>query len=259
MKIFTINVSAVNIYSEPRFTSSVVSQGLLGESCEMLDRENQWYLIKQNDGYEGWVYHFFGTESDELYPATHVCTSMFAPIFDKQNGKVIRDVCFGNKLKVSTDDDGKNVILPDGRKGWTEADLRNEHPTPTRKNIIHTAKRFIGTPYQWGGKSPGGMDCSGLVQTVFQSVGIQLPRDAYQQAELFAKKRISIDHVNKGDLLFFAEDNKINHVAISLGGQEFLHAQGWVKEESLDSDSSVFNSKLDKILLSVHSMEDLLL
>jgi cell wall-associated NlpC family hydrolase len=87
---------------------------------------------------------------------------------------------------------------------------------------VATAREaFAGTPYQWGGITPWGADCSGFVQTVYAVHGIQLPRDASQQALIGAEA----DGEVPGDLLFFSErdDGRITHVAIALGPSEFAH------------------------------------
>jgi len=257
MTFFNIHVSAVNVHSKPDFNSAVVTQALLGESCAILNYENNWFKIRQDDGYEGWVYHFFGNEADNRYEFTHSCFSMFAPVLEKKGGRVIRDICFGSRLHAKAEEDGYFVILPGSETGWTNAKLKQTPLQRTRENIIKTAKRFNGTPYQWGGKSPGGIDCSGFTQTVFKSVGIQLPRDAYQQAEYFKESQINIGNAKEGDILFFTENKKVSHVAISLGVKDFIHAQGWVKEQSLDKTDPDYNSGLAGLLTSVCSITEL--
>jgi cell wall-associated NlpC family hydrolase len=87
---------------------------------------------------------------------------------------------------------------------------------------VATAREaFVGTPYQWGGITPWGADCSGFVQTVYAVHGIQLPRDASQQA----LTGVDADGQTPGDLLFFSEqdDGRITHIAIALSGDEFVH------------------------------------
>jgi cell wall-associated NlpC family hydrolase len=91
-----------------------------------------------------------------------------------------------------------------------------------RATLVATAREvFAGTPYQWGGITPRGADCSGFVQTIFAVHGIALPRDAYQQA--LEGQPCGGDQA--GDLLFFSEreDGRITHVAITLGATEFAH------------------------------------
>ena len=77
--------------------------------------------------------------------------------------------------------------------------------------------------YLWGGTTAPNYDCSGLVQTAFASVGIWLPRDSYQQ-EAFTE-RIAIEQLLPGDLIFFGQE-RVNHVALSLGQGYYIHSSG---------------------------------
>jgi cell wall-associated NlpC family hydrolase len=98
-----------------------------------------------------------------------------------------------------------------------ESQLRNE--------IIRTAERFIGVPYKWGGESTvTGFDCSGLTMVVYQLNGLDLPRTSGEQWS--AGRPVDDRDLSKGDLVFFATrgGNKVSHVGIYLGGDEFLHA-----------------------------------
>jgi len=92
--------------------------------------------------------------------------------------------------------------------------------------IARTAREcFEGTPYQWGGVTPWGADCSGLVQTCFALHGVDLPRDAWQQAECGRDTETDPGAFQAADLLFFAErpDARVSHVAIALGPGEMVH------------------------------------
>jgi len=115
------------------------------------------------------------------------------------------------------------------------------HTGVTGKRIVATAVRFSGVPYLWGGITPLGFDCSGLVKSVFGFHGITLPRDSRDQRnEGFEVARAS---VNPGDLLFFP-----GHVAISCGGEEFVHAsasRGMVAIDSFDPGAPNYREDLD--------------
>jgi cell wall-associated NlpC family hydrolase len=150
-------------------------------------------------------------------------------------------------------------VFPDGWLGTAPKEFRAFPLKPTRDNILLFAKQFLGVPYLWGGKSVLGVDCSGLVQSVFRSVGIELPRDGSQQAVHFSDYKISLNTVKSGDLLFFGRNDSISHVAISLGGLNILHSQGWVKEESLDKFHANFNEKLLNIFQFSSSVEHLMI
>jgi len=95
-----------------------------------------------------------------------------------------------------------------------------------RDALLKYAKYFKGGKYVWGGTSPDGFDCSGYVQYLYKKHGVNLPRTAWSQS----KKGIPVDldHLQKGDLLFFLTDKKrgipVTHVGIYLGNGEFIHA-----------------------------------
>jgi len=105
------------------------------------------------------------------------------------------------------------------RKYGSRIDLRSE--------IVGTARRFIGTPYRWGGTSPDeGFDCSGLTMVVYQLNGLKLPRSSRQQYR--AGIPIGRDELLHGDLVFFATagGRRISHVGIYVGKGRFIHAPG---------------------------------
>lgn len=91
---------------------------------------------------------------------------------------------------------------------------------PTGSQVVNYAEHFVGTPYQWGGASPQGFDCSGLVQYVYGHFGVNLPRVAADQQRV--GKDIPPGQAQPGDLIFFG--NPAHHVAIALGGGQMLDA-----------------------------------
>jgi cell wall-associated NlpC family hydrolase len=153
------------------------------------------------------------------------------------------------------------VALPEGRTGYVaraaDEDLARGRQTrsATPAALEATARQFLGVPYLWGGTSAKGFDCSGYAKTIYWLNGVDLPRDADQQAE--AGQPVSLDGgfdaLRKGDLLFFVSapgrQGPITHVAFYLGGGEYLHASGMVKRNSLDPRSPVYSESLVKRLV----------
>ena len=257
-KYFTVNASVVNIYSGPDFKSAVVTQGLLGESCVIMDSKGDWFNVNQWDCYSGWIHKHQGILTDKTYDANLTVFEMDG-VVTKESGKtVIRDLTFGNNLNGKPMSGGFSVTLPDGEKGWTSTLLGRMTEQPTRKSIIRLARSFMGVPYLWGGKSPHGFDCSGYIQTIYKTFNIELPRDAHQQADHFKESTITMDQTKQADLHFFKTRGKITHVALAEENGYFLHAQGWVKEESFDSSAPNFNSELKNKYACSVSMEPIL-
>jgi cell wall-associated NlpC family hydrolase len=98
-----------------------------------------------------------------------------------------------------------------------------EQSIPT---VIAFAQAAMKQPnrYLWGGTVAPNYDCSGLVQAAFNSVGIWLPRDSYQQAEF--TQPVAVEDLQLGDLLFFAAAERVNHVALYLGDNYYIHSSG---------------------------------
>jgi cell wall-associated NlpC family hydrolase len=92
-------------------------------------------------------------------------------------------------------------------------------PPPTHSSVVSIAMQYLGTPYVWGGASPSGFDCSGLVMYVFSQVGVSLPHSSYAQYGMGSP--VSRDQLQPGDLVFF---DGLGHVGIYVGGGSFIHA-----------------------------------
>ncbi|WP_064093157.1 C40 family peptidase [Rossellomorea aquimaris] len=102
------------------------------------------------------------------------------------------------------------------------------------QNVVDVAKKYIGTPYAWGGTTPKGFDCSGFIYYVFNQAGQSIPRT---NTDGYYSKSVAISNPQPGDLVFFKNTYKagISHMGIYLGNGEFIHA----------SDSGVTVSKLN--------------
>ena len=252
---FIINVCVANIYGEYNFGSPVVTQGLLGESCSVLNETEKWIRIKQSDNYEGWINKFYGVISDAPYDSNRSCSDLGGFIYTDVHSKIpIREITFGARLSSTKSDKGWSVTLPDGKKGWTEITLRKNAIDLNREAAVNLAKQFLGIQYLWGGKSPKGFDCSGLIQTIFNSMEVVLPRDSEDQSRYFINHKINREKALPGDLHFFGTEKSVTHVAMEIGHRQYLHCQGWVKEESFDKNQPNYNKKLEASYLHTVSV-----
>ncbi|MGF1614246.1 MAG: C40 family peptidase [Gammaproteobacteria bacterium] len=93
----------------------------------------------------------------------------------------------------------------------------------TGEKVVAVAKTLVGAPYRYGGTTPSGFDCSGLVQYAYREAGFTLPRSTGEQ--LRYAQSVSVTHLRPGDLLFFRiSKRKVSHVAIYSGQGRFIHA-----------------------------------
>ena len=109
---------------------------------------------------------------------------------------------------------------------------------PLRTQVIFTAMQMVGVPYLWGGSTPAGFDCSGLVQYAYSNAGLQVPRTA--AAQFAAATPLTLEDAVAGDLLFFDDHSRTSHVAIYLGEGRFVHAPNGGNQVSLDDLSTSY-------------------
>ena len=257
-KVFGIvNVSVTPMREEPRHSSQMVDQAIMGNIVRLLKYDNGWYLVQTHYNYVGWINRsglFITNESGKnnwKEKADKTFTGMQNLIRSEpdNNSLPISDIVLNNiVISEPYDNDWSLIHLPDGRKGYLKnvsleyINNKSENNFDSN-NIISEAKRMMGIPYLWGGNSTKGNDCSGFTQTVYKANSIQLPRDAKQQAlvgdPVFPSKNWG--NILPGDLLFFGRNNRVTHVGISLGQKEFIHQGGKVDINSLDELSTTFS------------------
>ncbi|MEZ4916635.1 MAG: C40 family peptidase [Chitinophagales bacterium] len=220
------NVALSPLRKENSDTSEMISQLLFGETFEIIEINNNWSFVKcTHDNYQGWMDTKQYERIEKLpqkyqlsFNKAHACqlnhsqTTLVLgsrlPNFDGLNFKINKDKYIFNG----------NAIDP---------------PQNSTNNLKKVCLKYLNAPYLWGGRSPFGIDCSGLTQMVYSFFNIELPRDAYMQAELGEALNF-VSEAKEGDLAFFGKEEKITHVGIILENQEIIHASGKVRIDKID-------------------------
>jgi gamma-D-glutamyl-L-lysine dipeptidyl-peptidase len=268
--------SVCDVRRVPEAPGEQVTQLLVGESVRVLDTQGAWSLVRaERDGYIGWTRTTALQAGDrKVVRAYHKSANVLVQVglarsFDRPatGAQHVGMLPFGVTLPMIEERRGWAALrLPDDRVWWVkETDVLplTNRPTPNAAGIAFTLDRikpFVGIPYMWGGRSPYGYDCSGLAQTFWAFMGVHIPRDADQQ---FRAGKLVKGTPRPGDLLFFGGDDsnladarhgRITHVAISLGGDDLIHANGgsWnIAYNSLNPASPIYRADLRESLVGV--------
>jgi hypothetical protein len=231
--------------AEPVERSEQTSQVILGETVRVLREEGGFAEIQSPDGYQGWTprRHLRVLGEGERYPdpaRAAMVAPLFLPVFRVASGhsERITLLTLGTAVELGQGDADAEfypIRLPAGETGYVEAAALIVPRYPALENLgpnlAVVAKGLIGVPYWWGGRTPFGMDCSGIVQRVYWLCGQVIPRDAYLQDRDDRFDPVERDAVQAGDLLFFQGDRDprsrgITHVGMALGDGRFIHASG---------------------------------
>lgn len=217
----------VPVTREANLRSEQVSQLVLGETARVLETQGDWRRVRlEVDRYEGWVHRGYVLETDH-----EIARGWKETATAWSDGAVVRTdagVIVRLPVRARVGLAAPRIDLPDGSQGTVIAGsvLPYDRVVARARAVspdLWALRAFAGTSYQWGGVTPWGVDCSGLVQTTFLARGIALPRDAAQQVAV--GEAVAPGDERQGDLLFFAErGDRITHVALSGPAGTLVHS-----------------------------------
>ncbi|MDF2870491.1 MAG: glycoside hydrolase [Anaerocolumna sp.] len=252
-----INTAIGSLRKDPHRRGELQDEDFYGRPVTILEEnDNGWSYIRTQYGYHGYVDNR-ELITDECLVSRwknefkKVVIHPFADILDAPNvrGYLIITVCKGALLSVLASPDPQGYVkvgLCNGETGYIKeaflgdyiTDFNVEKEDNLRYDIVQTAKAYLGCQYRWGGKSPLGVDCSGLSFMAYQLNGITIYRDASIETG-YPVKSIPPEKMKPADLLYF-----LGHVAIYLGDERYIHSTA-----RNGSDGVVINSLNPKDIL----------
>ena len=239
----------LNIREEPSESGKLVGKLSKDAACEILGVENDWAHIKSGkvEGYCSTDFLYMGEEAitrgQEVASMIAVVNTQTLKVREEPNTEsvVITLIPQEEELEVvEVMDNGWIKFLLDDEEAYVSGEfvdveerlekavtltelLYGQGVSDVRVDLVQYAKQFVGNPYVWGGTSlTKGADCSGFTLSILQKYGVTLPHHAASQAQLGTK--ISLSEAQPGDLVFYAKNGRINHVAIYIGGGQVIHA-----------------------------------
>ena len=251
-----VKTAYANIHSEPRFNSEMVTQALFFESLEVVSDQDNWLEVCQWDGYKGNVHKFY-LSNDESYGQSQLnLTCRYTDVYiDKNFETSVLAVPFGAIVKYNDVIENGYIINIDSKEYYIKHFVDNRDLSK-RQKVLHYCRMLMGSPYLWGGKTPFGYDCSGLIQSIYKMVEINFSRDTSDQIQDSRFTSISVNDAQPGDIVFFDFDNNgVDHVGIWYGNDMVVHCSGQVKVQSIHENSS---KKLLDYIIDIKSLGDLL-
>jgi cell wall-associated NlpC family hydrolase len=259
-----INNSVSNLRSNPKHSAELATQATLGTPVKIYKKEGDWFLIQTPDKYLSWV------DSGGIIPLTDkefnswktkdkiIYTETYGHSYEEPNSgsQVVTDLVAGGVLEfLNEQNEYYAVKYPDGRIGYVSKKESQPYAqwiaamNPSVESLVETSKTLMGVPYLWGGTSTKGMDCSGFTKTIYFLNGMVIPRDASQQVHTGKQidENQNFKNLEKGDLLFFGRKatdftkEKVVHVGMWIGNNEFIHASEQVRVSSIDRNSDNFD------------------
>lgn len=220
--------------ANPEDSSELVSQLLYGEIFKIIDQRKKWIKIRCTaDDYTGWIDRkqhksLTAEQYNEALGKSPIYSGDLVDFVSTPAG-ALKSIVVGSNINNCD-------VLGDTFEGQ-----RRQTTEQSPELIIEQALMYLGTPYLWGGKTPFGIDCSGLTQMVYRMTGKSIPRDAKDQA-LLGDSLSFIEESSPGDLAFFDNpEGKITHVGLIMKDNYILHAHGEVRIDRLDQ-TGIFNT-----------------
>ncbi len=225
----SVATNLTGLYEKPTFGMPLSSELYFGTQLDILEEEGRWVFTRQKDGYLGWTYKPYLTETPSN--ETHLVLAPSVELHKEPNetSEVLTRLVSGTGVAVEKTNGQWSYVIAN-QSGWIPSSaLRDVKDIPQsveekRKMMVEDAHRLIGIPYLWGGTSGNGIDCSGYARLLHRWVGVEIPRDADQQCG--AAKAVE-EPFQVGDLLFFGEgesERQVTHVGVSLGGWKMIHS-----------------------------------
>ncbi|AHM62205.1 NlpC/P60 family protein [Flammeovirgaceae bacterium 311] len=259
-----VTISVANLRSAPKHSAELATQATLGTPLKVLKKQGGWYLVQTPDDYLSWVdYGGLVSLTEEEFNRWHAAEKLiymqpygFSYETPDAAAPTVSDLVMGSILEIAGEEESfYQVRYPDGTTAWipkTEAQSYTKWLAglnPSGSSLVSTSFTLKGLPYLWGGTSFKGVDCSGFTKTVYFLNGMVIPRDASQQihtGELVDDTR-DFDKLLPGDLLFFgrpatdSSPERVVHVGMWIGNNEFIHSAGKVHISSVDSTAENFD------------------
>ncbi len=261
-KIIAANV---NLRSDANTSSEVVTKLNANDRIILVSRSGDWDRVETDKGVSGWVKNEFVADKDaKIYSHKIIAANVNLRSDANTSSDVVTKLNENDRIiLVSRSGDWDRVETDKGVSGWVKNEFvadKNaviKKVVPLGQQVVAYSKKFLGVKYVWGGTSPKGFDCSGLMKYAYKQYGITLNRVAADQAK--QGKKVTRDQLKAGDLVFFDTNgghNYINHVGMYVGNGMFIHASSGSRSGKRVVVSSLGDSFYSKAFMTARRVTE---
>lgn len=251
-----VNASSCFLRAEPDYESSNETQCLMGTVLEVTASDRYWRKVNAPFYKDCWTNDLVLAYMDDAEKKAYeqalkwICTAEHSHLYDGpgEEAAVAGDLELGNIIRRlgSVPQNGRvGALTAAGKEVWipeTDVSRLEEWQAdrqPSHENVVNTARKFLGTPYMWGGNCVNYFDCSGLVWFCYMLNGITLPRNAREQIMCGEEVPYDLGLMRPGDLVFYGRKategrpQAVTHVAMYIGDGHIIHSSMLVRISSL--------------------------
>ena len=295
-----VELSSIYMRIAPDYESAMETQELMGTVVEITGEKGYWREIVSPQPYKAWCTEKgvveMSTEALKSYLDAPKCmfTGLYGHVYEQPSctSQSVCDLVGGDIMRLAAEQNSSNVkairkttrrkgwakvILPSGIEGWVVSEDIRPHKgfrniakgegnadsisDNEMESVIATAFKLKGVPYLWGGMTPKGVDCSGLVRWSFLMNGILLPRNASQMVHCGDEVALPgsygslcTDALRRGDLVFFGtpatseKPQRVTHVGIYIGDGHIIHSSHLVRINSLIPGTADYYENAHKLI-----------
>ncbi len=220
----TVNTATLRVREKASEQSGIVTLIPIGEEYKVVSEKKDWVKIRIDQETTGYVSKNYVTLQKEYAEAVSI---------EEEQARLEREAQEAvQSMSVSSAQRSDTVQRSTAKSEVKSSSISVNEPVTSqasdnsslRNQIVNYALQFEGNPYVWGGTSlTRGADCSGFTQSILEHFGIYIPRTSRAQGA--SGKRVDMDNIQPGDLIFYRKNGTINHVALYIGNGKVISAK----------------------------------